>query len=38
MFQVFNDKTVTSFKALKGTTDYGEGTVIFIELIINWFK
>ena len=36
--QVFNDKTVAAFKALKGTVDYSEGTVIFIELITNWFK
>ena len=36
--QVFNDKTVAAFKVLKGTVDYSEGTVIFIELITNWFK
>ena len=36
--QVFNDKTVAAFKSLKTTINCSEGTVIFIELITNWFK
>ena len=38
VFQVFNDKTVAALKGLKGTIDYSERTVTFIELITNWFN
>ena len=36
--QVFNDKTVAASKALKGSVKYNEGTVIFIQLVTDWFK
>ena len=37
---VFNDKTVTAFKAMKEnkTFKFSEGTVVFIELITKWLK
>lgn len=38
MFQVFNDKTAAALKVLKGTVDYGAGTIVFIELIITVLK
>ena len=36
--QVSNDKTVAAFKVLKGSIKYNEGTVIFIQLVTDWFK
>ena len=38
MFQVFHDKTAAALKVLKGTVDYSEGTIVFIELIITVLK
>ena len=36
--QVFNDKTIAAFKALKKKVPYSEGTVIFIQMVVDWFK
>ena len=36
--QVFNDKTVAAFKALKDNHPFSEGTLIFVSLINEWFK
>ena len=36
--QVFNDKTIAAFKALKNKVPHNEGTVIFIQMIVDWFK
>ena len=36
--QVFHEKTIAAFRALKSTIDYQEGTIKFITLITNWFK
>ena len=36
--QVFNDKTVAAFKASEGSIKYNEGTVIFNQLVTDWFK
>ena len=38
MFQVFHDKTAAALKVLKGTVDYSEGAIVFIELIITVLK
>ena len=36
--QVFHEKTIAAFRALKSTIDYQEGIIKFITLITNWFK
>ena len=36
--QVFNDKTVAAFKALKDTISFNEGTFILVQLVTDWFK
>ena len=36
--QIFNEKTVAALKALRSEMNFQEGTIIFIELITNWFK
>ena len=36
--QVFHEKTIAAFKALKGTIDYHEGAIKFLTLITNWFR
>ena len=36
--QVFNEKTIAAFKALKNKISPSEGTIIFMEMIVDWFK
>ena len=36
--QVFNEKTVAALKALKSKLKISEGTIVFVEMITNWFK
>ena len=36
--QVFHEKTVAAMKALKDKLNIQEGTILFIEMISNWFK
>ena len=36
--QVFNDKTVAAFKALKDTLTFNEDTVVLIQLVTDWFN
>ena len=36
--QVFNDKTVAALKSLKSKLKINEGTIVFIEMVTNWFK
>ena len=36
--QVFNDKKIAAFKALSNTVKYSEGTIVFIQMVVDWFK
>ena len=36
--QVFHEKTIAGFKALKNTINPQEGTISFITLVTNWLK
>lgn len=38
VIQVFNDKTITAFKALKNKISPSEGTIVFTQMIVDWFK
>ena len=38
VYQVFNEKTVAAMKALKDKLKIQKGTILFIEIISNWFK
>ena len=36
--QVFNEKTIAAFCALKDTVKFSEGTVVFIQMVVDCFK
>ena len=36
--QVFNEKTVAALKSLKSKLKISDGTIVFVEMITNWFN
>ena len=38
LYQFFNEKTVTALKTLINKLKINERTIVFVQMIVNWFK